>query len=495
MLKYNKLVCDQPTKCNILAIFRAKQTLQLKSTIHLSSYNLKTYIAKINPKRYQTLFTKLIVILSSSWLLVTNASALSSKSAETEKMITGNPPYILLSDGITPLTDLRQIMGINFPNRNGQGGTEWISAWDTDQTLRAPKGMHFNDVWAYATPTDGVSYNPPALNVDDNDGDQVGGYVSGTIRATWFENDIQIPNDKLSWELWNCGGPYKLRVEVSNIQANTQYGLPRNRYYGSSSVEYRIIPNGQICYLRPNEMTHFGDHDPNVFNNTYGFSRNSGFPTTGFQNAAFTLVGSGSDQSLYRCYTSNGGGKISLSTIGGYASNCTVNYIAGQKSQFIQNGTPTITMEFYNGRYWEWIDNFTIPVPNKWPSKGSGKAMVFGDGYWFYDIKNYYALTFCSNIEKISYIQAHSLGFRAQYLYKADELSNNQSHFIRAVGTFMGEWGITKRYGGVWRPDGDLWTADLSSNLQNVYRVMGMTGRIETRSPRYQSTTTVCRGD
>ena len=494
MLKYNKLVCDQPTKCNILAIFRAKQTLQLKSTIHLSSYNLKTYIAKINPKRYQTLFTKLIVILSSSWLLVTNASALSSKSAETEKMITGNPPYILLSDGITPLTDLRQIMGINFPNRNGQGGTEWISAWDTDQTLRAPKGMHFNDVWAYATPTDGVSYNPPALNVDDNDGDQVGGYVSGTIRATWFENDIQIPNDKLSSEIWNCGGPYKLRVEVSNIQAKTQYGLPNNRDYGSSSVEYRIIPNGQICYLRPYEMTNFGDHDPNVFNNTYGFSRSSGFPTTGFWGATYTLVGSGSDQSRYRCSSNNGDGKIKLSTLNGYGSNCQVTYTAAQKSAFIQNGTPTITMEYYNGRDWEWLDSFTIPVPAKWPSKGSGREMYYSDDRYVNGSRQFFALEFCVG-EKVMYGSALSQTFREKYLYKASEISNNDSHFIRAVGTFMGEWGITKRYGGVWRPDGDLWTADLSSSLQNVYRVMGMTGRIETRSPRYQSTTTVCRGD
>ena len=460
----------------------------------MNTHQHKNKQKAINLTRYQTLFAQIIFILS-SLLLVNNVWALSSYSAQTEKMITGNTPYILLTDGVTPLTDLRQIMGVNFPNRNGQGGTEWISAWDTDLILRAPKGMHFNDVWTFATPTDGEAHNPSTLNVDDIDGDEVGGYVSGTIRATWFENDIQIPNDKLSWELWNCGGPYKLRVEVSNIQANTQYGLPRNRYYGSSSVEYRIIPNGQICYLRPNEMTHFGDHDPNVFNNTYGFSRNSGFPTTGFQNAAFTLVGSGSDQSLYRCYTSNGGGKISLSTIGGYASNCTINYIAEQKSQFIKNGTPSITMEFYNGRYWEWFDSFTIPVPNKWPSKGSGRAMMFGDNRYFSASKNFFALNFCSNIKQVTYVQASNPSFREKYLYKAAELSNNQSHFIRAVGTFMGEWGITKRYGGVWRPDGDLWTADITSNRGNVYRVMGMTGRIEDQMPVYPSTTAVCRGD
>ena len=427
--------------------------------------------------------------------MVNNVWALSLYSAQTEKMITGNSPYILLADGVTPLTDLRQIMGINFPNRNGQGGTEWISAWDTDLTLRAPKGMHFNDVWAFATPTDGVAHNPSALKVDDIDGDEVGGYVTGTIKATWFENGIQIPNDKLSWALWNCGGPYKLRVEVSNIQANTQYGLPRNRYYGSSSVEYRIIPNGQICYLRPNEMTHFGDHDPNVFNNTYGFSRSSGFPTTGFQNAAFTLVGSGSDQSRYRCYTSNGGGKINLSTIGGFGSNCTINYIAEQKSQFIQNGTPTITMEYYNGRYWEWFDNFTIPVPKKWPRKGTGKAIVFSDSKYVSMSRGFNVLSFCSGINKVTQAQALNSDFRLKYLYTTSELTNNGSHFIRAVGTFMSEWGITKNYGGVWRPDGDLWTADITSDDRRIYRVMGMTGRIEAQSPRYQSTTTVCRGD
>ena len=428
--------------------------------------------------------------------MVNNVWALSSFSAKTEKMITGNSPYILLADGVTPLTDLRQIMGINFPNRNGQGGTEWISAWDTEQTLRAPKGMHFNDVWTFATPTDGVAHNPSLLNVDDNDGDQVGGYVSGTIRATWFENDIQIPDDQLSSELGNCGGPYKLRVEVSNIQANTQYGLPNNRYYGSSSVEYKIIPNGQICYLRPNEMTHFGDHDPNVFNNTYGFSRNSGFPTTGFQNAAFTLVGSGSDQSRYRCYTSNGGEKIYLSTIGGYASNCTVYYIAEQKNQFIQNGTPTITMEYYNGSNWEWFDDFTIPIPNKWPSKGApNEGIKFSDDQWVSRSKNFYVLNYCSGIKNVTYAQASNPSFREKYLYTAAEISNNQSHFIRAVGTFMGEWGVTKKYGGVWYPDGDVWTANISRNNRSVFRVIGANGLIELRPATYNSTIVVCRGD
>ena len=79
-------------------------------------------------------------------------------------------------------------------------------------------------------------------------------------------------------------------------------------------------------------------------------------------------------------------------------------------------------------------------------------------------------------------------------MYTAAEISNNQSHFIRAVGTFMGEWGVTKKYGGVWSPDGDVWTADLL-NGQLVYRIMGGNGLIQSRLPKYQSTKAVCRGD
>ena len=382
---------------------------------------------------------------------------------------------------------MRQIIGLNFPN--GQGGYNWISAWDAGVAIKAPPGMHFNQVMSHSVVSDGNAHHIPYLTIGDADGDEAGGYVSGYLKATWYENGAQIPNDRLGNELWGCGGPYKLRVEVWDIQANTPYGVPNNRYYGNSWVEYTVIPhNPSICYLRPNDMGNYGGYDGNVFHNFWGFSRWSGFPTTGFQNAAFTLIGAGADQSRYRCYSHNGGGKIWLSTINGYGANCTVNYAAEKKWQFIENGTPVITMEYFNGRDWIWMDSFTIPVPSKWPSKG-GKRLGFTNYAEssessesseiryrtferFTERQTFLVLDYCTgreipggyNPRRVRLHEALDDNFRQQYLYKSDEIRmknpNSNSGWVRSVGNFMGEWGKLKGYNiGLWGDRG-IWTAD-----------------------------------
>ncbi|WP_131798837.1 hypothetical protein [Gilliamella apis] len=376
---------------------------------------------------------------------------------------------------------------MNFPN--GQGGYNWISAWDAGVAIKAPPGMHFNQVMSHSVVSDGNAHHIPYLTIGDADGDEAGGYVSGYLKATWYENGAQIPNDRLGNELWGCGGPYKLRVEVWDIQANTPYGVPNNRYYGNSWVEYTVIPhNSSICYLRPNDMGNYGGYDGNIFHNFWGFSRWSGFPTTGFQYAAFTLIGAGADQSRYRCYSHNGGGKIWLSTINGYGENCTVNYAAEKKWQFIENGTPVITMEYFNGRDWIWMDSFTIPVPSKWPSKG-GKRLGFTNYAEssessesseiryrtferFTERQTFLVLDYCTgretpggyNPRRVRLYEALDDNFRQQYLYKSDEIRmknpNSNSGWVRSVGNFMGEWGKLKGYNiGLWGDRG-IWTAD-----------------------------------
>ncbi|OTQ34090.1 hypothetical protein B6C84_11130 [Gilliamella apis] len=386
---------------------------------------------------------------------------------------------------------MRQIIGLNFPN--GQGGYNWISAWDAGVAIKAPPGMHFNQVMSHSVVSDGNAHHIPYLTIGDADGDEAGGYVSGYLKATWYENGAQIPYDWLGNELWGCGGPYKLRVEVWDIQANTPYGVPNNRYYGNSWVEYTVIPhNSSICYLRPNDMGNYGGYDGNIFHNFWGFSRWSGFPTTGFQYAAFTLIGAGADQSRYRCYSHNGGGKIWLSTINGYGANCTVNYASEQKWQFIQNGTPVITMEYFNGRDWIWMDSFTIPVPSKWPAKINQNLLEFtnqltddinepGDrryweggaehGHWQHIPKTTYkTLDYCRNDDHSSLLrykttrdEALDDNFRRGLLYTLEEYKGNSDwnpNFIRGVGSFMGEWGVLGNYNSLFA--NEIWTATKS---------------------------------
>ncbi|PXY93661.1 hypothetical protein [Gilliamella apis] len=484
------------------------------------------------------LFSPLFSVFAVTLVLFFSSSsyALTSLRASTVKVITGNSPYIILSDGFNPLTDLRQIIGLNFPN--GQGGYNWISAWDAGITIKAPPGMHFNQVMSHSVISDGNAHYIPYLYIGDADGDEAGGYVSGYLKATWYENGAQIPYDRLGNELWGCGGPYKLRVEVWDIQANTPYGVPNNRYYGNSWVEYTVIPhNPSICYLRPNDMGDYGGYDGNVFHNFWGFSRWSGFPTTGFQYAAFTLIGAGADQSRYRCYSHNGGGKIWLSTINGYGANCTVNYASEQKWQFIENGTPVITMEYFNGRDWIWMDSFTIPVPSKWPAKG-GKIFGFtnftetsesSDMHYlrtfesFTDRQTFNVLDYCTgrelpphnggiyNPKRVRLHEALDDNFRQQYLYKADEIKmknpNSNYGWVRSVGNFMGEWGKLKGYNiGLWGDRG-IWTADrgidrndagnglVITHTSPVYVYHDGTIYHDNWKNIYHAVEAVCRGD
>ena len=424
---------------------------------------------------------------------------------------------------------------MNFPN--GQGGYNWISAWDAGVAIKAPPGMHFNQVMSHSVVSDGNAHHIPYLTIGDADGDEAGGYVSGYLKATWYENGAQIPYEWLGNELWGCGGPYKLRVEVWDIQANTPYGVPNNRYYGNSWVEYTVIPhNSSICYLRPNDMGDYGGYDGNVFHNFWGFSRWSGFPTTGFQNAAFTAIGPGANQLYYRCYSHNGAGKIWLSTINGYGANCTVNYASEQKWHFVENGTPVITMEYFNGRDWIWMDSFTIPVPSKWPSKG-GKIFGFTNFTEtsesssiplrtfesFTDGQTFRVLDYCTgrelpphnggiyNPKRVRLHEALDDNFRQQYLYKADEIKmknpNSNYGWVRSVGNFMGEWGKLKGYNiGLWGDRG-IWTADrgidrndagnglVITHTSPVYVYHDGTIYHDNWKNIYHAVEAVCRGD
>ncbi|OTQ36721.1 hypothetical protein B6C88_07945 [Gilliamella apis] len=272
-------------------------------------------------------------------------------------------------------------------------------------------------------------------------------------------------------------------------------------------------------------MGNYGGYDGNVFHNFWGFSRWSGFPTTGFQNAAFTAIGPGANQLYYRCYSHNGGGKIWLSTINGYGANCTVNYAAEKKWQFIQNGTPVITMEYFNGRDWIWMDSFTIPVPSKWPSKMGNKSNFTnqvildgmnepGDrnvwnggaehGQWVHVPKTiYYILDYCSgrnsnNVKRRTQTaEAMDDNFRRGLLYTLVELkgNNNTRGFVRGLGNFMGEWGALNSYNSLW---GDkMWTADRNDAYKPFYvQVDGyaITPSIN-RNGLTISANSICRGD
>jgi len=135
-------------------------------------------------------------------------------------------------------------------------------------------------------------------------------------------------------------------------------------------------------------------------------------------------------------------------------------------------------MEYFNGRDWIWMDNFTIPVPSKWPSM-SRSRVIFSSGstpfQQFTSRTEFPVLSFCTgrpsgfchgltcDRDPLTVKEVIDEGFRREYLYSSNEIrisnSNNSWDFIRSVGNFMGEWGILKNYNMMWGENG-IWVAD-----------------------------------
>lgn len=89
-------------------------------------------------------------------------------------------------------------------------------------------------------------------------GDNAEVTISGTIKATWYdENNQQVPNHRLGEELWHCGGLFTLEIEVNNVSVATKYGNPRSRFYGNGQIINYIFLSGgnNICFLKPKDMT------------------------------------------------------------------------------------------------------------------------------------------------------------------------------------------------------------------------------------------------
>lgn len=84
----------------------------------------------------------------------------------------GDALYILLGNGVTPLSDLRQVTGINFSDGNGSGRIDWTTLLSNlGVSLPAPNRMHYSDVTeAHNKPSDGILHNiPNQLTADDID--------------------------------------------------------------------------------------------------------------------------------------------------------------------------------------------------------------------------------------------------------------------------------------------------------------------------------------
>jgi|GEM_PF-1385286 len=277
---------------------------------------------------------------------------------------------------------------------------------------------------------------------------------------------------------------------IAEIVAPTEYGdekhtinIPVDVKSGTKST-YTLKLNGTtnvITHIRPHSMQVYTNDDcdngatdcikfpqgynPDVWDSEKGFSiakmkaTNKWFPTTGFKGAEFDIIGSGTDQSNYRCRAVYGDW-ISLSGNANkdLGQNCHVTYNAFNKP----NSHVTIVMEQKVNNNWKKIGDYTINIPNKWAIIRFGD-LPYATSDWGGDTSflfNFPYLDYCRSVGpradnkksgKSEAVYNEDDVFRKKYLYRPDELTNTPTanlkeragmYFSRDIDiTFMGEWG------------------------------------------------------
>lgn len=457
----------------------------------------------------------------SAFLLPNHAVA--TLLATTAHTIQGEAPYLQLTDG-TLVTTTEQLVSFSMPD--GKGGMVYIGPSQTD-TIIAPKGMKYNDVQALVL-ADGKANSLSASLQIDPDGDL--GTPSGTITASWITDSKQVTN--LALPLSVCGGPYLLYIRADDVKAQTRFGDPSTTTYGSyPGKTYRFMASGpNICYIKPASTEVYtgrnatetkypyqsaanpGGYNPTVwdYDNSLptkrahlGFSYSKmgiagvTFPTVAFENAAFSLIGSGSDQSIYRCSTNSPYVTLSGSASSDLGQNCMVTYGATKPTSSI-----IINMEYTldSGSTWQPVDRYTIAPPTKWAT--SPKSMLAYNTASDFS-GTYLAAIACGADENLAGSANQSIASR--YLFKRDEFTNSPianeplpttsrgGAYSRDVdSTFMGEWGNVYTYANSpWTAREYYWTADKADDANQFYVVKGSVGY---SNPTTNVLAVICRG-
>ncbi|OTQ73957.1 hypothetical protein B6C99_05705, partial [Gilliamella sp. N-G2] len=199
-------------------------------------------------------------------------------------------------------------------------------------------------------------------NYQDDDGDNIDPvqpFLTTTTTWQWLDaNGVKI-SDKEQNNIIGCGSgyPMPLRLEILNqIQAISQYGIPRKSGLVTLKKAYKIAVKPQICYAKPNStiispemqwLTNNQNNDfsfdndknwwnmkqysvPHVSNGggytsdyvpDYGYKVTNTltgklFPTSGFKGAQFQLLMSGAQSDYTFSVPVNPGGKVTIDKYG-----------------------------------------------------------------------------------------------------------------------------------------------------------------------------------
>lgn len=530
--KSNKLAFEQPRMFILkIAKFFCQILRIISSSLHVKHYAYGTIIATLG------------IMISG------NVIAL---SATTTKVIEGSAPYLQFktsqNDQVgNKLKNLDELLGFMMPSQESTGELIQIGVNDSisngGKPLTVPFGTKFSDVIALVT-ADGQAHTISNLQVADDDGDASitdNFTVGGTLTATWKDGS-QVVSD-LHQELTLCGGPYTLELSAQDIAVTTKYGIPNKNHYGSKpKITYQFMLSGgpKLCYARPysiyvnsasNDITKYPKgYNSAVWNgNGYkevnqfrvGFIAESFRPITGFKGIKFDLIGSGNEQSKYRCRldASNINNWVTLSGNGNkeLGKGCQVVY----NNRFKPKTPLTINMEYTedNGNSWKNIGKVTLPIPKKWAILVDHRKDYKSSGFINFD-REYVAFDECRKIidghaipattrEQINDFSDAGKSWRQKYMYRRNELINSLDADLpegtatlptprtyrhsRDLGTFLGEWGTVSRY----HNNGSyIWTSEMyRANKPFAVNDSGYISGDYYDLGSVQSSQTFCRGE
>ncbi|QIQ21498.1 hypothetical protein [Zophobihabitans entericus] len=384
-------------------------------------------------------------------------ASLTASSAQT---IQGRGPQLLTVDGAIP-ADINDFLHFSVPDTSEPAGYKTYVG-DTDiSNIYFPRTLKLSD------------FNIDIWDNDytDEDGDAPSStsLVSYTsLVAQWKDKYGNVVSNTTGY-LDSCVAPYTLTIEAQDFSVVSEYGDPISTLIGDLTKTFSINVEPEICFLKPTHMAwinwsatgggpptfvtgngtynppssnNFGAYYSEDFDPANGFkTKVSGdtFPTTGFENAKFTVATSSWPAGFSGFSSSNPAvasinsstGLVTLTRPASLPTTVTIS--------ITPVGLPTLNYSFT-------IKKWAMP-------KTASDAGMGGTNYTTYDIATAVCGTQMATRQDLTSSPKNNVA-------GGSSLGSNNV-YTRAIGTLGGEWGSLQNYSGSNWMHSYYWTSEL----------------------------------